>query len=175
MRWSIKSPFSKTSPYELFASNLYGALVLDGGPSGGSESRLDVAALKIPVSKLSRFAEKRLVMLEAFLLISTHMAVTKANEAHRLGLSAHPLAKEMENLVRVKWLSRGIDISDSFDVSEMCFDELEEFQERPFRWGRKWLDEFYENDDGSGEHYIMWTDQCLKEFSVMQQVIGQNI
>ena len=74
-----------------------------------------------------------------------------------------------------KWAERGIIIADHFEVGERCFEEVEGFLEKPFRWGRGWLDEFYDDPEVSGEHYILWTDQCLKEFETMKMVVGQSV
>lgn len=74
----------------------------------------------------------------------------------------------------MKWTERGINLVSDHEVGEKCLQEVELFLEYPFRWGREWLREFYPTDEEAGEHYIMWTDQWLKQFKVMQMVISEN-
>ena len=85
------------------------------------------------------------------------------------------LAIEMGKLIQKKWAERGIDFADHFAVGERCFDEVELALERPFKWGREWLIEFYDDPEEAGEQYIMWTDQWLKEFQAMKTVIEEYV
>jgi len=85
------------------------------------------------------------------------------------GSQIHPFAMEMGKLISEKWRERGIEV-EPFDVGERCFNEVGGFLENPFRWGRNWLDEFYDDPETSGVHYILWTEQWLKEFEVMRNM-----
>ena len=69
--------------------------------------------------------------------------------------------------ISLNWLKEYIEINETVD-------EVSEVLEKSFRWGRAWLDEFYDDPEKSGEHYILWTDQCLKEFQTMKTVVEQH-
>lgn len=174
MSWLKSKLFGpKKSRDEDLAEKLYAVLVLEGGPSGSADSHIDATALEIPLGRLERFAQKRLISLEAMMFVAAQIETAERSEKLKaiLGDGAlHPFAIEMGKLIGRKWRERGIEI-DNFDVGERCFDEVEEFLEKPFRWARKWLDEFYDDPEKSGEHYIMWTDQWLKEFQTMRDMV----
>lgn len=175
--WISKRFFRKRPSYEEeFASNLYDALVLGGGPSAEAEGHIDADVLDIPLNKLERFASKRLITLEAFLFVATSVGtMPKVQADGSLFKSVHPLAVQMGKHLQGKWAERGIKIADHYAVGERCFDEVSTALEKLFRWGRAWLDEFYDNPEKSGEYYILWTDQCLKEFETMKLVVAQNV
>ena len=175
MSWFGKTLFAKKTFEKEFARNLYDALVLDGGPSSDAEDHLDAAKLNIRISDFPRFAEKRLITLEAFLFVATQVATTPSNDEElQLLAPVHPLAVQMGKLIQMKWAERGIRIDDLGTVGERCFSEVELALEKPFKWGKKWLNDFYDDESEAGEHYIIWTDQCLKEFQVMQQLVKAN-
>ncbi|MDF1726775.1 MAG: hypothetical protein P1U53_03395 [Sulfitobacter sp.] len=171
MSWLRTKLFgSRKSRDQELAENMYSALVLDGGPSGEAPDHIEATQLEIPFGKLERFALKRLISLEAMLFVASQIETAERSEKLQAVFGdgqLHPFALEMRRLVATRWRERGIEISDS-DVVDRCFDEVEEFLEKPFRWGRKWLDEFYDDPETSGEHYILWTQQWLKEFDVMR-------
>ena len=175
MGWISEKIFGKKRTYhEEFASNLYDALVLDGGPSSDADSHIDAMALEIPLDKLERFAAKRRIMLEAFLFATTYIATMPTDdEGDQIFQSPHPLSIQIGQLLQDKWHRRGIEIRDLHDVGERCFGEVEMLFDKPFKWGRAWLDEFYTDPEKSGEHYILWTEQCLNEFETMKTVVQQ--
>jgi hypothetical protein len=159
---------------EEFAANLYKALVLDGGPSSAAEDRKDAASLGVRLGDLERFERKRLITLEAMLFVATQIATTSSEGDDNVPFPLpHTLGIEVAKVIQSKWSERGI-VVDTSQVGERCFDEIQLFLDKPFKWGREWLDEFFDEGE-SGERYIMWTDQCLKEFQVMQQVIKQHL
>lgn len=165
----------KVSPAEDLAEKLYEVLILDGGPSGTADSHIDAVSLEIPIGKLERFSQKRLISLEALLFVAAQTETVERSKKLQMIFGEdvlHPFAIEISKLIGRKWRERGIKI-DNFDVGERSFDEVEDLLEKPFRWGRKWLDEFYDEPEQSGEHYIMWTDQWLKEFKTMQNMVAQ--
>ncbi len=168
--------FGKSKSYhEEFAANLYGALVLGGGPSSEAENHVDADALEIPLDKLERFNAKRLIMLEAFLFVATSIAtMPMEKETTPLLIPVHPLAVQLSKHIQEKWAERGISTVDHHKVAERCFAEVTGALEAPFKWGRMRLDEFYVDPDKSGEHYISWTDQCLKEFRAMKRVVEEG-
>ncbi len=128
--------------------------------------------MDIQLGKLEQFAQKRLISLEAMLFVASQIETAERSEKLQAVFGdsqLHPFAAEMGRVIARKWRERGIEIS-RFDVGERCFDEVQEFLEKPFRWGRKWLDEFYDDPEKSGEHYILWTEQWLKEFEVMRKM-----
>lgn len=178
MGWFKEKVFGKQTPYmEELAENLYEALVLEGGPSAEAEDRIDAVTLEIPLGKLESFAQKRLISLEAMLFVATQLeTVEKSTELqHKFGDAAlHPLAVEIGKVTGRKWRERGIDIA-ALDVGERCFDEVETFLEKPFAWGRHWLEEFYDDPEKAGEHYILWTEQWLREFKVLRHIVSQNL
>jgi hypothetical protein len=176
MNWfKLKLFGPKKSRDEDLAEKLYEVLVLEGGPSSKAESHIDAVSLKIPLGKLERFAQKRLISLEAMMFVAAQAGTVdrsaKLQTVFGDGM-IHPLAREMSRLFARKWRGRGIEIGE-FDVGHRCFDEVEDILDKPFRWGRKWLDEFYDDPEQSGEHYIMWTDQWLKEFETMGNLVKQ--
>mgnify|MGYP003139795701 CR=1 FL=1 len=176
MNWITKKIFgAKPSHDEELAGNMYSALVLDGGPSSDAPNRIGATELEIPLWKLDKFAQKRLISLEAMLFVASQIETAersqKLQEMSDDG-QIHPFAMEMGRLIHSKWKQRGIEI-DEFDVGERCFEELEDFLDKPFRWARTWLDEFYDDSEKSGEHYIMWTKQWLKEFEVMRNMVKE--
>jgi len=173
--WVSKKLFGtrKTREEEL-ASNLYDALILDEGPSSDVDDHLDANSLEIPLDKLARFSAKRLIMLEAFLFVAINTAtMPKDDKVHPLFPAVHPLSLEMGKLLHTKWKERGIKLSGAGAVGERCFAEVEDALDKPFKWGRSWLDEFYADPDRSGEFYIAWTEQCIKEFKAMLLVVEQ--
>lgn len=176
MRWISEKLFGKKRTYdEEFASNLYDALVLDGGPSAEAENHIDASALEIPLDKLERFSAKRLIMLEVFLFVATNVATMPDKEDTSLIFqTVHPLSMQMAKLIQAKWKQRGIEVKDFHEVGKLCFDEYMAAMEKPFKWGRGWLDEFYSNSEKSGEYYISWTEQCLKEFKAMKLVVERH-
>lgn len=176
MYWLKEKLFGKKKTKEEdLAQKLYDVLVLDGGPSGNAPNRIDAVALKIPLGKMESFAQKRLISLEALLFVAAQIETSertkKLQEVFGDG-AIHPFAAAMGNLITQKWQERGIEI-DAFDVGERCFDEVEEFLQHPFRWGRAWLDEIYNDPEKSGENYIVWTEQWLKEFKAMRNMVAQ--
>ncbi|MCE8546739.1 hypothetical protein KBY25_12990 [Ruegeria pomeroyi] len=176
MNWFTNKLFGvKKSRNEELAENMYSALVLGGGPSSGSPSRIDATELEIPIGKLERFAHKRLISLEAMLFVASQIeTVERSQKLQRVfgDGQLHPFAMEMGRLIAAKWNQRGIEM-EKFDVGERCFDEIEDFLDKPFIWARAWLDEFYDDSEKSGEHYIMWTEQWLKEFEVMRNMVKE--
>lgn len=177
MSWISEKLFGKRRTYEEeFACNLYDALVLRGGPSSEADSHIDAVELEVPLDKLERFFAKRLIMHEAMLFVASNVATMPDQEKEQPpSISVHPLAVEMGTHLKGKWMERGIDVGGFFSVGERCFAEIETFLEKPFKWGRAWLDEFYSDPEKSGQHYIMWTDQCLKEFETMKLVIREHV
>jgi len=176
MNWFTNRLFGKKkSRDEELAENMYSALVLDGGPSSESPNRIDATELDIPLGKLERFAQKRLISLEAMLFVASQIETAEQSQKLQLMFGdgqIHPFAMEMGRLVHSKWSQRGIEI-DEFDVGDRCFDEIQDFLDKPFRWARAWLDEFYDDSEKSGEHYIMWTEQWLKEFEVLRNMVKE--
>jgi hypothetical protein len=174
MDWITNRLFGgKKSQDAELAENMYSALVLDGGPSAASSKRIDATELEIPLGKLEQFAQKRLISLEAMLFVASQIETVERSEKLQKifgDRQLHPFAMEVGRLIHSKWKQRGIEI-EKLDVSERCFDEIGDFLDKPFRWARAWLDEFYEDSDKSGEHYIMWTEQWLKEFEVMRDMV----
>lgn len=176
MRWLKKKMFGlKKMRAEDLADKLYKVLVLDGGPSGNADSHIDATSLGIPLGRLERFSKKRLITLEAMLFIAAQVETAERSQNLQelfYDGTIHPFAVEMGKLISRKWRDRGIEI-DYLDVGELCFDEVEDFLKKPFRWGRNWLSEFYDDPEQSGEHYILWTDQWLKEFETMRTLVRQ--
>lgn len=174
MKWLTDRLFgAKKSRNEELAENMYIALVLNGGPSSGSPDRIGATSLEIPLGKLEQFAQKRLISLEAMLFVASQIeTVEQSQELQQVfgDGQLHPFAIEIGRLIALKWKDRGIALGTT-DVGERCFDEIESFIEKPFRWTRAWLDEFYDDPAKSGEHYIMWTEQWLKEFEAMRLVV----
>ncbi len=175
MNW-FRKIWRKRLPYdEEFSQNLYDALVLEGGPGSDTEDHLDAIKLNIRIGDLERFSEKRLIMLEAFCFVAVQMATTSSSEKLlQIFETIDPLAIEMGKLIQKKWAERGIVFDSHFDVGERNFAEIDLFLEKPFKWGREWLNEFYEDNDESGNHYIMWTVQCLKQFKAMKMVVDSH-
>ncbi len=166
---------SKKCAEQEFAENLYQVMALEGGPSGDADSHIDATTLEIPLGRLERFAQKRLISLEAMLFVAAQLETAERSEKLQEvfgGGHLHPFAIEMGKLIARKWREREIEI-DTLDVGERCFDEIEEFLEKPARWSRNWLNEFYDDTEKSGEHYISWTEQWLKEFNAMRNVIAK--
>lgn len=176
MNWVSDRLFGKRPSYEeVYVANLYDAMVVGGGPSAEAESHLDAVALEIPFGRFERFASKRLIMLEAFLFVATNIAtMPEDDEDDPLSMRPHPLAVQMGRHLMRKWADRGIFIADPVAVGGRCFDEVSGALETPFKWGREWLDEFYSDPEKAGSHYILWTDQCLKEFRTMKMVVEQS-
>lgn len=176
MSWIINKLFgAKKSHDGELAESMYSALVLDGGPSSESPTRIGATELEIPLGNLDRFAQKRLIALEAMLFVASQIETAERSQKLQQVFGdgqIHPFAMEMGRLIHSKWKQRGIEI-DKFDVGERCFDEIAVFLDKPFRWARAWLDEFYDDSEKSGEHYIMWTEQWLKEFEVMRNVVKE--
>lgn len=177
MGWISDRLLKKRRTYdEEFASTLYDALVLGGGPSADAESHIDSHTLNIPLDKLERFAAKRLITLEAFLFVAVNVATMPAETNDTATFQpVHPLSIQLSRLLQAKWRQRGIEIKNHLEVGERCFEAVELALEKPFRWGRGWLEEFYDDPEKSGEHYILWTEQCLKEFEAMRMVVAQNV
>lgn len=177
MSWISEKLFGKRRSYEeQLCCNLYDALVLSGGPSAEAEQQIDDIALGIPIGKLERFASKRLIMLEAFLFVAVNIAtMPRQDEDGPLFNPVHPLAVQMATRLQTKWAERGIEVRDHIAVGERCFAEVSDVLDKPFKWGRAWLEEFYDSPEKTGEHYILWTEQCLKEFQAMKMVVEQNV
>ena len=139
MNWITKKIFGpKKSRDEELAENMYSALVLNGGPSSESPSRIDATELEIPLAKLEHFAQKRLISLEAMLFVASQIETAERSQKLQQLFGdgqLHPFAMEMGRLIHSKWEQRGIEI-DKFDVGERCFQEIEEFLDKPFRWAR---------------------------------------
>ncbi|WP_298571841.1 hypothetical protein [uncultured Aliiroseovarius sp.] len=168
---------SKPSREEQLAENLYAALVLDGGPSNASPNHIGSSELEIPLGRLEQFSQKRLISLEALLFVAAQIETAERSKKLQMAFGdsqLHPFALATGRLISKKWQDRGIDI-EQFDAGERCFDEVEVFLEKPFRWGREWLDEFFGDPEKSGKHYILWTEQWLKEFEVMRQMVRQVV
>lgn len=175
MSWLKKVFGPKKTREEDLADKLYQVLVLDGGPSGSADSHIDATSLSIPLGRLERFSQKRLISLEAMLFVAAQIETAECSQKLQVMFgygTIHPFAVEMGKLISRKWRDRGIEI-DYLDVGERCFNEVEDFLEKPFRWGRNWLNEFYDDPEQSGEHYILWTDQWLKEFETMRNLVRQ--
>lgn len=163
----------KQPPHAEWAEKLYQALVLGGGPSSEAQDHIDATSLSIPLGLLERFANKRLISLEALLFVAVQIETAEQSSKLQdtLGDAAlHPLAIEIGKAIVRRWEARGIEMN-FHDVGDHCFAEVESFSERPFAWGRKWLEEFYDDDTKAGEHYILWTQQWMKEFSAMRTVV----
>jgi hypothetical protein len=177
MGWLKEKIFGpKKSQYEDLAEKFYDVLVLDGGPSGNSDSHIDATSLEVPLGKLERFSQKRLISLEALLFVAAQTETVERSAKLQAIFGAdmlHPFAAEMGKLICRKWRERGIKV-ESFDMAKRCFQEVEDFLEKPFRWSRNWLNEFYDNPEQSGEHYIMWTDQWLKEYETMRTMVAEH-
>ncbi|WP_137110189.1 hypothetical protein [Rhodobacter sp. SY28-1] len=175
MKWLSKIKGTKPNRHEVLAKNLYDALVLDDGPGSDTPEFLTASKIAIRLSDLGKFQEKRLITLEALCFIACLTCTAEAGKklAELFG-QPHPLPIEFAKLLRAKWKERGISLLSDADVGEKCLQEVEPFLEYPFRWGREWLREFYQNFDDTGEHYIVWTEQWLKQFKVMQMVISDN-
>ena len=165
-----------TIPTEILARNLYEALVLEGGPSGQAEDRIDAAKLEIPLGQLEHFAQKRLITLEAMLFVAAHMETLEHSEdlQQKLGDgSLHPLAEDIGKLIVQKWRDRGIDISNE-KAANRCIDEVEEFLTTPLSWGKSWLEEFYDDHEKPREHSLLWVEQWRKEFTVLRHMISKS-
>ena len=116
------------------------------------------------------------VCLEAMLFVASQ--VETVEQSHTLQLEfgeelPNRFASEISRVIQSNWKRRSIEISE-FEFGEWCFNEIEEFLVKPFRWTRTWLDEFYEDSDKSGEHYIMLTEQWLKEFRAMREMVKKD-
>ena len=174
MKWLKQKLFGpEKSKDEDLAEKLYEVLVLDGGPSSNADSHIDSTALEIPLGKLERFSQKRLISLEALLFVAAQTETAERSEKLQAVFgdgALHPFAIEMGKLISNRWSERGIEVG-FFDVGERCFDEVEEFLERPALWSRHWLEEFYDDPERAGEHYILWTEQWLKEFETMRNMV----
>jgi len=166
---------ARPAPFEEFAANLHEALVLDDGPSSDHESHIGFEELGIKLDDLRRFSEKRVMTLEAFLFVAASVATQPQKEGVTAFTMPHPLVVELSKLLKRKWAERGIIVDTAGEVGEKCFDEVELALERPFKWAREWLAEFYDDWDSTGEHYIMWTDQWLKEYETMRRVVEQHV
>lgn len=177
MSWISEKLFGKRQSYEeKFANNLYDAMVLNGGPSANAESNINTIALGIPLEKWESFALKRLNMLEALLFVATNVATMAERDDEAPSFKPeHPVAVQLGKHLQNKWAERGLVVADHHVVGERCFDEVAGMFEKPFRWGRAWLDEFYDDPEESGEHYILWTEQCLQEFQAMREVVEQYV
>ena len=150
----------KKSQDKDLAEKLYQVLVANGGPSISVDSHIDATSLEISIGKLEGFTRKRLISLEEFIFVAAQIGTVERSKKLQ-GVFGddmlHPFVVEMGELIGRKWRERGIEIEDS-DVGKHCFDDVEDFLENPFRWGRMWLDEFSDDSEQSGEHYISWAD-----------------
>jgi hypothetical protein len=177
MNWFTAKLFGKKKSRDQdLAEKLYEVLVLGGGPSSSADSHIDSSALEIPLGKLESFSQKRLISLEALLFVAAHVETAERSQKLQAIFGdriLHPFAIEMGDLIGQKWRERGIEIQDD-EVSERCFDEVEELIERPSIWSRVWLREFYADPEQSDQYCTKWADQWIKEFKTMKMMVADH-
>ena len=143
--------------YSKTVIDLYKILV-EEPPSNGEAAALGAKELEIGLNELPAYFRKRTITLEAMLYIAA-ITTFKGNKVQ--------LVTEIEDVLKSKWLAKGLITDVGQKIHDYCWDEVEQLFENRVAWSKMWLDEFYSEPEDYGPCLHQWSLQCHQEFKTM--------